>query len=103
MSRKCAGRLSPTSIRDWCRRTQHLGDWHLHHPIGGGTCAAEHCWPALCHTHMKAIRIYTYGGPDVLVYEEAPRPTPAAGEVLLQVYSTSLNPVDRYVRAGLMH
>src|SRR6266511_1918085 len=27
---------------------------------------------------MKAIHIYNYGGPDVLVYEDAPRPTPGA-------------------------
>ncbi len=33
---------------------------------------------------MKAIHIYNYGGPDVLVYEDAPRPTPGPGEVLVK-------------------
>ncbi len=51
---------------------------------------------------MKAIRIHTYGGPEALVYEDAPRPTPAAGEVLVKVHATSLNPVDRFTRAGYL-
>lgn len=49
---------------------------------------------------MKAIRIHSYGGPEVLVYEEAPRPEPGPGEVLIKVHAAALNPVDRYVRAG---
>ena len=51
---------------------------------------------------MKAIRIHGYGGPDVLVYEDAPRPDPGAGEVLIRVYATSVNPFDCAVRAGYM-
>jgi NADPH:quinone reductase-like Zn-dependent oxidoreductase len=51
---------------------------------------------------MKAIRIHNYGGLEVLVYEDAPRPTPGAGEVLVKVYATSLNPVDRATRAGYL-
>ncbi len=49
---------------------------------------------------MKAVRIHQYGGPDVLKYEDAPRPTPAADEVLVRVYATSVNPVDWKVREG---
>ena len=51
---------------------------------------------------MKAVRIHTYGGSDVLVYEDAPRPDPGAGEVLIRVYATSVNPFDCAVRAGYM-
>ena len=51
---------------------------------------------------MKAIRLHSYGGPEVLVYEEAPRPTPEAGEVLVRVYATALNPVDRSTRTGYL-
>lgn len=29
---------------------------------------------------MQAVRIHTYGGPEVLKYEEARRPKPEAGE-----------------------
>ena len=32
---------------------------------------------------MKAIRIHNYGGPEVLKYEDAPRPEPQADEVLI--------------------
>ena len=32
---------------------------------------------------MKAVHIHDYGGLDVLHYEDAPRPTPGAGEVLI--------------------
>jgi NADPH:quinone reductase-like Zn-dependent oxidoreductase len=51
---------------------------------------------------MKAIRIHGYGGPEALVYEDAPRPEPAAGEVVVKVHATSLNPVDRFTRAGYL-
>ena len=37
---------------------------------------------------MKAIRLHGRGGPDHLVYEEAPRPSPAPGEVLVRVAAT---------------
>lgn len=51
---------------------------------------------------MKAVHIHDYGGVDVLHYEEAPRPTPGAGEVLIRVYATTMNPFDCAVRAGYM-
>jgi NADPH:quinone reductase-like Zn-dependent oxidoreductase len=51
---------------------------------------------------VKAIRIHEYGGPEVFVYEDAPRPEPAAGEVLVKVHATALNPVDRFTRAGYL-
>ena len=52
---------------------------------------------------MKAVRIHTYGSPDVLAYEDAPRPTAGAGEVLIRVQATSVNPFDCAVRAGYMN
>jgi NADPH2:quinone reductase len=33
---------------------------------------------------MKVTRLHEYGGPDVLVYEDAPKPTPDSGEVLIK-------------------
>lgn len=49
---------------------------------------------------MKAVRIHAYGGRDVLCYEEAPRPIPGEGEVLIRVIASSVNPFDCAVRAG---
>lgn len=51
---------------------------------------------------MKSVRIHDYGGFDVLCYEDAPRPTPSTGEVLIRVHATSVNPFDCAVRAGYM-
>lgn len=51
---------------------------------------------------MKAVRIHSYGSSEVLKYEEAPRPTAGAGQVLVKVAATSVNPFDCAVRAGYM-
>src|SRR6266403_5584094 len=51
---------------------------------------------------MKAIRIHNYGGPEVLKYEDAPRPKPQAGEVLIRVHAAGVNPIDWKVREGHM-
>src|SRR5882757_1341040 len=51
---------------------------------------------------MKAIRIHNYGGPEVLQYEDAPRPKPQAGEVLVRVKAAGVNPIDWKVREGHM-
>jgi len=53
-------------------------------------------------TSMKAVRIHGYGGVDVLNYEDAPRPTPGPGEVLIRVHATTVNPFDCAARAGYM-
>jgi NADPH:quinone reductase-like Zn-dependent oxidoreductase len=49
---------------------------------------------------MKAVRIHEYGGPEVLRYEDAPRPEPASGEVLIRVHASAVNPIDWKVRQG---
>jgi NADPH:quinone reductase-like Zn-dependent oxidoreductase len=51
---------------------------------------------------MKAIRIHNYGGPEVLQYEDAPRPKRQAGEVLIRVHAAGVNPIDWKVREGHM-
>lgn len=50
---------------------------------------------------MMAIRIHEYGGPDVLRYEEAPRPEPGPGEVLVRLHAAGVNYIDTYHRQGL--
>ncbi|HLG78653.1 MAG TPA: NADP-dependent oxidoreductase, partial [Ktedonobacteraceae bacterium] len=49
---------------------------------------------------MKAVRIHQLGGPEVLQYEDAPRPGPSAGEVLVRVHAASVNPADWKTRSG---
>jgi NADPH:quinone reductase-like Zn-dependent oxidoreductase len=39
---------------------------------------------------MMALRAHTQGGPEVLVYESVPRPTPGNGEVLIAVHAAAI-------------
>lgn len=50
---------------------------------------------------MKAIRIYEFGGTDVLRLEEIDDPTPGAGEIVVRIHAAGVNPVDTYIRAGI--
>ena len=50
---------------------------------------------------MKAVRLYEYGGPQNLRYEEdAPEPILDADSVLIETAATSVNPVDWKIRSG---
>ncbi|MEG3089268.1 NADP-dependent oxidoreductase [Sphingomonas sp. PB4P5] len=51
-------------------------------------------------TMMKAVRLYEFGGPEVLRYEDAPLPEIGSGEVLVRVHAASLNPPDLMLRDG---
>src|SRR2546425_11425085 len=50
---------------------------------------------------MKAVRVHTPGGPDVLKYEDVPEPQPKAGEAIVRIDAAGLNYVDVYFRSGL--
>jgi NADPH:quinone reductase-like Zn-dependent oxidoreductase len=50
---------------------------------------------------LKAVRFHEHGGPEVLRYEEAPDPRPAAGRVLVRVRACALNHLDLWERRGL--
>jgi NADPH:quinone reductase-like Zn-dependent oxidoreductase len=50
---------------------------------------------------MLAARIHEEGGPEVVVVEEVPDPTPGPGEVLVRLRAASLNHLDVWVRRGL--
>jgi NADPH:quinone reductase-like Zn-dependent oxidoreductase len=50
---------------------------------------------------MKAVRLYEYGGPEKLKYEDnAPEPALADDSVLVQSSASSVNPVDWKIRSG---
>src|ERR1700755_3270003 len=50
---------------------------------------------------MKAVRFHEHGGVDVLRYEDAPDPRPAAGRALVRVRACALNHLDLWERRGL--
>ncbi|MBW7970238.1 NADP-dependent oxidoreductase [Bradyrhizobium sp. BR 10289] len=49
---------------------------------------------------MKAVRMHAFGGPNVLIYENAPKPELKDGEVLVRVHAVGINPPDWYLREG---
>lgn len=51
---------------------------------------------------MQAVRFHDYGGPEVLVLEQAPRPQPQADQVLIRVIAAAVNPADASIRAGFL-
>jgi len=50
---------------------------------------------------MKAIVVHEVGGPEKLLFEEVEEPTPAAGEIQVDVEAAGLNFIDTYHRSGL--
>jgi len=50
---------------------------------------------------MKAILVENCGGPETLVYRDAPTPTPGTGEALVRLEAIGVNFIDVYHRTGL--
>jgi NADPH:quinone reductase len=49
---------------------------------------------------MKAIRVHTFGEPEVLQLEEVTGLTPGPSEVVVKLHAVGVNPVDTYIRSG---
>jgi NADPH:quinone reductase-like Zn-dependent oxidoreductase len=49
---------------------------------------------------MKAVEMQGYGGVDQLRYQEVPTPAAGAGQVLVKLAATSINPIDWKIRRG---
>ena len=49
---------------------------------------------------MKAIVLKSFGGPESFELRDVPKPVPQAGQVLVRVHATSINPLDYQVRRG---
>ena len=52
---------------------------------------------------MKAVRFHEYGGVDVLRVEEVERPSPGAGQVLVEVRAAGIQPGEVMIREGARH
>ena len=50
---------------------------------------------------LRSIVIHEPGGPEQLVIEDSPEPTPGPGELLVDVTAAGLNYIDTYHRTGL--
>jgi NADPH:quinone reductase len=50
---------------------------------------------------IQAIRIHAPGGPEVMKWEQVPRPEPGPGEALVRQEAVGLNYIDVYFRSGL--
>jgi NADPH:quinone reductase-like Zn-dependent oxidoreductase len=51
-------------------------------------------------TMMRAVVAHEYGGPDVLKFEDVPRPEPKENEALVRVIASSVNPADPLTLSG---
>ncbi len=49
---------------------------------------------------MKAIRAHSFGGPEVLQFDQVEDPVPGPGEVVIDVHAAGVNPADTYMRSG---
>lgn len=49
---------------------------------------------------MKAMILKSFGGPDSFELSDVLKPVPQAGQVLVRVHATSINPLDYQVRRG---
>jgi NADPH:quinone reductase len=50
---------------------------------------------------MKAVRIYETGGPEKMIYEDQPAPSPGPNQALVKIHAIGLNFIDVYFRTGL--
>ena len=68
--------------------------------VDGGAPTFSHIQPEGA-SFMKAVRIHTTGGPEVLSCDDIPVPQPGAGEAVVHIEAIGLNFIDVYYRTGL--
>jgi NADPH2:quinone reductase len=51
---------------------------------------------------MKAAYFEQTGSPEVIKFGDLPTPAPGASEVLVKVAAVAVNPIDTYIRAGMV-
>lgn len=51
---------------------------------------------------MRAAYIEQVGSPESIIYGDLPKPKPTGNQVLVKVGAVSVNPIDTYIRSGLV-
>src|SRR5262245_6237276 len=51
---------------------------------------------------MKAAYINQPGPPESIIYGDLPTPQPTGSQVLLKVAAVAVNPIDTYIRSGMV-
>ena len=49
---------------------------------------------------MKAVRVHSFGPPEVISVEDVPEPEPREGEVVVRVKAAGVGPWDAWIRSG---
>jgi NADPH:quinone reductase-like Zn-dependent oxidoreductase len=49
---------------------------------------------------MKAVRVHRFGGPEVISFDDVPKPEPGRGEVVVRVNAAGIGPWDALIRSG---
>src|SRR5213592_279197 len=68
--------------------------------LGIAIFTVSHGAPAEEKPMMKAVVAHEYGAPDVLKFEEVPRPEPKEDEALVRVIASGVNPADPLTLSG---
>jgi NADPH:quinone reductase-like Zn-dependent oxidoreductase len=50
---------------------------------------------------VKAVRFHQHGGPEVLIFEDAPDPAPRQGHTMVRVRACAMNHLDIWQRRGI--
>ena len=58
------------------------------------TCSLNLAFAQKPQPMMKAVVVNEYGGPEVLKYQDAPKPEPKDDDILIRVIAAAVNPVD---------
>jgi NADPH:quinone reductase len=51
---------------------------------------------------MKAAYIHKPGPPESIIYGDLPKPQPTSSQVLVKVAAVAVNPIDAYIRSGVV-
>ena len=89
-------RLGPLHIGARARRLHHLHIMRIITPVMFLLLAAAPVLPDFSSAEsaptMKAVVIHEYGGPEVLKYEDIPRPEPKDDQLLIRVIAGRCEP-----------